>query len=254
MLVGVAIATLGKRDMREVFAAWQAQTDKNFVLSVDLDTVGYATVAFNRAYRAVLAMGCEIVTFQNDDTYPAPDFVEHLRQIFQSTIRRLGEDMRLEEEGKSPEFVEFTLDGGITPMRPWGFTVCSCAYRAQALQNLDGPLDENFRRGGWRADTDLGWRLLRAGVTHHFDPRPRITHPESGHSRLDAWNERYLARKHPMEYHDRIRELDPGYYRRVRDRALREREEDGEKTGGKTTQETITAEAADTDTAGAEPT
>jgi|GEM_PF-5926194 len=232
MKIGVVIPTLGvTRDLRIPLSAWQAQTDRNFHLLVVLDTVGHVPRALNEGFWAMSEAECDAVTFQADDVLPDPDFIKQLRHAFQSEpVALVDENPENAEPIGQPDLVEFTLTGGVKALRPWGFQMVTWAARADLLRRANcgnGPWDEAFKGAGYRADTDLAWRLLKLGAIHYFHAPAIVCHPEGGHTDPDLWCERRLARQHPLEYFDRINVLhmsEPGYYQRVREKALRERE------------------------------
>lgn len=98
------------------------------------------------------------------------------------------------------------------------FVTANCFYRRDALADVGG-FDERFRVA-WREDSDLQFRMLKAGYRLVGDGRARVLHPvrdapwwislkEQQKSQYNA----LLFRKHPEEYRRVVQGRPPlGYY------------------------------------------
>ncbi|MGV3654628.1 MAG: glycosyltransferase family 2 protein [Noviherbaspirillum sp.] len=159
--------------------------------------------ARNRGWRA--ARG-DIIAFTDDDTVPAPDWLENGVEAFdrpdvQAVWGRIvmpleGQPTDYERDAKGLESAEFVT--------------ANCFCPRPVLEQLGG-FDERFQRA-WREDADLYFRLLqRPGRVVHA-PQAVVTHP----IRPASWGvslsqqrkivfDALLYKKHPQLYRQKIR-------------------------------------------------
>jgi GT2 family glycosyltransferase len=170
--------------------------------------------ARNRGWR--VAKGA-LIAFTDDDTIPAPDWLEAGARAFENNrqwIALSGDvPMPLEIESDTPTDRE-RMTAGVEPAE---FVTANAFVWRAALQAIDG-FDERFTRA-LRADSDLQFRLLtQVGQVGHC-AEARVVHPvpdepwgvclrEQRKTYFDA----LLYKKHPRLYRERIRRMPPWDY------------------------------------------
>jgi GT2 family glycosyltransferase len=191
------------RNTFQLVAGWRARTlDRGVrLVYVANDGARGPAAARNRGWRAATA---PIIAFTDDDTVPTPGWLTQGLAGFDAAIEvmcgrietpppRAGE--ATDGESEAPEFV-----------------AANCFCRRAVLDALDG-FDERFRTG-WRADSDLHFRLLKMGIRIARSASALVVHPV----RPPAWGaslfqlhkisfDALLYKKHPELYRQKIRRL-----------------------------------------------
>lgn len=159
--------------------------------------------ARNRGWRA--ARG-EIIAFTDDDTVPAPDWLENGVAAFDRPDVQAAWGRTVMPLERQPTDYERDAKG----LESAEFVTANCFCPRQVLEQLGG-FDERFRRA-WREDADLYFRLLqRPGRVVHA-PQAVVTHP----IRPASWGvslsqqrkvvfDALLYKKHPLLYRKKIR-------------------------------------------------
>jgi len=135
-----------------------------------------------------------VVAFTDDDCVPAPDWVETLAKAFMDP-RLQAVEGRLLAPGR--EGTLEPIDAG--PCVRWcRFPTANMAYRRTVLEGVGG-FDERYFIH--REDTDLAWRVLRAGHTIVRLPAAVVVHPDRpGVDRYVIDSEIRLYRLDPEKY------------------------------------------------------
>jgi GT2 family glycosyltransferase len=205
--ISVVVPTCGRPDLlRRCIAALEAQTlpsDQFEIIVVD-DTHSRhgPAAARNRGWRR--AHG-DIVAFTDDDTVPDRAWLERGLNAFAPDVHAVSGRtiMPIPDEPTDYERNESGL------MRA-EFITANCFVRRDVLESLGG-FDENFRLP-WREDSDLQFRLLRAGFTIAHAPDAVVVHPVrpapwgiSLRQQRKVMFDALLFRKHRELYRSRIR-------------------------------------------------
>jgi GT2 family glycosyltransferase len=146
-----------------------------------------------------------VVAFTDDDTVPAPDWLENGLSEFDGTVDALCGRI---EMPLPPAPTDYERDA--RHLETAEFVTANCFCRKNLLEDLDG-FDERFRFA-WREDSDLHFRLLgrRANIVHA--PQALVVHPV----RPASWGvsisqqkkilfDALLYKKHPRLYRQKIR-------------------------------------------------
>ena len=171
-------------------------------------------VARNFGWRQASAA---LVAFTDDDTQPAPDWLEQglavmrLRRDWVAAAGRVQVPCAGDARGR-PTDHELMTRG----LETAEFVTANAFVRREALQRIDG-FDERFRRA-WREDSDLQFRLQALGPVGRAE-QAVVCHPV----RPEAWGvslrqqrnvffDALLHRKHPQLYRRRVRAVPPWDY------------------------------------------
>jgi len=171
-------------------------------------------VARNAGWRAAYA---KVVAFTDDDTVPAPDWLEQgERALVPGLVALCGRVAVPRAEGRAadrPTDHELMTRG----LETAEFVTANAFVRRSALLTVGG-FDERFQRA-WREDSDLQFRLLRdAGAVGRADDAV-VVHPV----RPERWGvcmrqqknvffDALLYKKHPKLYRERILRAPPWDY------------------------------------------
>jgi glycosyltransferase involved in cell wall biosynthesis len=192
------------RNTLQLVAGWRARTLDRGVRLVYVANEGAhgPAAARNCGWRAARA---PIIAFTDDDTVPSPGWLTQGLAGFDAATEVLcgrietpaarGTAEAPDGEPEAPEFV-----------------AANCFCRRRVLDALDG-FDERFRVG-WRADSDLHFRLLKMGIRIARSATALVVHPV----RPAAWGaslfqlhrltfDALLYKKHPELYRQKIRRL-----------------------------------------------
>ncbi|MDB6117586.1 MAG: glycosyltransferase [Verrucomicrobiaceae bacterium] len=165
--------------------------------------------ARNQGWRNAAA---EIIAFTDDDTVPAPGWLENgIASLYSDAVAVSGRvAMDLPDLPTDYERNAFGLASA-------EFVTANCFCRRQALQDVGG-FDEQFT-AAWREDSDLHFTLLEAGgrivasrdaVVHHpIRPAPwGISLKQQRNNRFEA----LLYKKHPALYRSKVGGAPASYY------------------------------------------
>jgi len=170
--------------------------------------------ARNRGWRA--AKGA-LIAFTDDDTLPAPDWLEAGARAFESNRQwiAVSGDVPLPatNESRAPINSE-----GISPgLEPAEFVTANAFVWRAALEAING-FDERFTRA-MRADPDLQFRLLTqvGQVGHCAEARVMRSVPDEPwevflREQRNTYFDALLYKKHPRLYRERIRRMPPWDY------------------------------------------
>jgi GT2 family glycosyltransferase len=198
--------------VRSRVAAWNARTGgAPAVRYVAVTATQGPAGARNRGWEMARA---EVVALTDDDTIPCPDWLsEGLEAMAPDVAAAAGQvDVPL-PTGRA--LTDYELD--IANMRTAEFLTANCFVRRAALAAIGG-FDERFT-SAWREDSDLQFRLMKAGGKVVAAPRAIVRHPVrpmpfaggiKAHRKIafDA----LLYKKHPELYRTRIRRAPPWNY------------------------------------------
>lgn len=158
--------------------------------------------ARNRGWR--VSRG-SIIAFTDDDTEPAPDWIEAGLRAFDA-----GADAAWGRIVMPIPPIPTDYERDANGLERAGFVTANCFCRRSTLEHLAG-FDEDFRLA-WREDTDFYFRLLRSGARVAHVPEAVVVHPV----RPAPWGvslkqqrkvifDALLFKKHPRLYRSRIR-------------------------------------------------
>jgi GT2 family glycosyltransferase len=158
--------------------------------------------ARNRGWREARA---EIIAFTDDDTVPEPSWLAEALAAMQSGVEA-GWGRLVMPLGDAP--TDYERDAAGLASAP--FVTANCFCRRGVLEHVGG-FDERFERA-WREDSDLHFRLLRAGARIVHAERAVVEHP----IRPAGWGvsvlqqrkilfDALLYKKHRELYRERIR-------------------------------------------------
>jgi GT2 family glycosyltransferase len=197
-------------DTRAAVAAFaQAHPDLHVVCIEPAGTRGPAA-ARNRGWQIAAA---EVIAFTDDDTIPAPDWLEAGLRVLHARPHAVAVAGAIEvpTSGQPTDY-----ERSIKLLEQAGFVTANCFVRREALEAIGG-FDERFTRA-WREDTDLFFNLRSAGpvvqarepVVVHPVREPRWGQSVRSHSNLvfDA----LLYKKHRALYRRFVRPGPPWRY------------------------------------------
>jgi len=205
--VSVVVPTCGRPELlRRCIAALEAQTlaESEFEIIVVDDThsrLGPAS-ARNRGWRRAKS---DLIAFTDDDTVPDARWLERGLAAFRPGVDAVCGRIVMPIP-PTPTDYERNESG----LQRAEFVTANCFVRKEILERVGG-FDENFRLP-WREDSDLQFRLLKAGcaivraddavVVHPVRPAPwGVSVKQQKKVMFDA----LLFRKHPELYRSRIR-------------------------------------------------
>ena len=205
--VSVVVPTCGRPDLlRRCLAALEAQTlsaEQIEIIVVD-DTrsrLGPAS-ARNRGWRRA---NSNLVAFTDDDTVPEPRWLERALAAFRPGVDAVVGRIVMPIP-PTPTDYERNESG----LERTEFATANVLVRKAVLQRIGG-FDESFRLA-WREDSDLQFRMLRAGCTIVRADDAVVVHPVrpapwgvSVKQQKKVMFDALLFRKHPELYRARIR-------------------------------------------------
>ncbi|HSU98456.1 MAG TPA: glycosyltransferase [Gemmatimonadaceae bacterium] len=154
-----------------------------------------------------------IIAFTDDDTIPAPDWLEQAIAGFRDVSVDAAWGRIVVPLPSTPTDYERDTAG----LETAGFVTANCFVRRSVLERLGG-FDEAFR-SAWREDSDLYFRLLRGGQRVRYLPNAAVEHPVRrapwGVSVLQQRKASYdalLYRKHPELFRQYVTPARPWQY------------------------------------------
>jgi glycosyltransferase involved in cell wall biosynthesis len=205
--ISVVIPTCGRPELlRRCLDALSRQTldPSRFEVIVvdDGPTRNGPAVARNLGWRRARA---PIVAFTDDDTEPAPGWLEHGLAAFKDEVDAVTGRVRM----PLPEVpTDYERDAG--GLERGEFVTANCFLRRSVLEEVGG-FDENFRLA-WREDSDLQFRLLQHGARIRHAPEAIVVHPVrpapwgvSVRQQRKVMFDALLFKKHRRLYRERIR-------------------------------------------------
>ncbi len=159
-----------------------------------------------------LAARGEIVAFTDDDTIPAPDWLERGLEAMRGGAMAASGQVRVPTPRRPTDY-----ERNVKGLEHAEFATANCFVRHEALIRIGG-FDERFRRA-WREDSDLHFALLQhyGSVARAHDAI--VLHPVRpagwGISLREQANVLYdalLYKKYPVLYRTRIRRVPPWSY------------------------------------------
>jgi cellulose synthase/poly-beta-1,6-N-acetylglucosamine synthase-like glycosyltransferase len=146
-----------------------------------------------------------IVAFTDDDTEPAPDWLENGLAAFRGPVDAVSGRIVMPVPG-TPSDYERDARG----LERGEFVTANCFCRKEILEEIGG-FDEHFRLA-WREDSDLQFRLMQAGGRIVHEPRAVVVHPVrpapwgvSLRQQRKVMFDALLYKKHRKLYRERIR-------------------------------------------------
>lgn len=220
----------------QVLAALRRQTaPPDEILVVGLDRAGLviedaqvrlistgAPVSPARARNLGAWAACgDIVCYIDADCIAAPDWIERLRERHVGGAEIVGGSVRVERDRYwqyCDNLASFTPFLEVSPpgVRPY-LPSLNLSIRRALLTQFDG-FDERFPFASGE-DTDLCFRLRRAGYTLWFEPRAIVAHRHLRASPGDLWRHLYMYGKVYAEIYPRYPDL-LGVWRRMRASAV----------------------------------
>lgn len=167
-------------------------------------------VARNAGWRAARAA---LVAFTDDDTVPAPDWLDEGRRAMAGGVHAAlcgRVDVPLPRRPTDHE----RMTAGLAAAE---FVTANAFVRRAALERVGG-FDERFTRA-WREDSDLQFRLMREVGPVGRCARAAVLHPVraerwgvSLRQQRNTYFDALLYKKHPQLYRERIRRRPPWNY------------------------------------------
>ncbi len=204
--VSVVVPTCGRPELlARCLAALEKQTlpqQAYEVLVVDDGALRSGPAAARtRGWRRARA---PVVAFTDDDTEPRPDWLEQGLRAMQDADAASGRIVM--PLPAAPTDYERDAQG----LERAEFVTANCFVRRELLERLGG-FDEHFRMA-WREDSDLHFRLLRAGARVVRAPLAVVVHPVrpapwgvSLRQQRKVMFDALLFKKHRALYRSRIR-------------------------------------------------
>lgn len=129
-----------------------------------------------------------LVAFTDDDCYPHKDWIEEMLITWEEEIP---------DYHSTVVAVEGETYGGLNRVYPWAYMTCNISYPIPLFQGIGG-FDTEL--SGWRADTDLAWRILDEGYDIEYNPNAKVHHPSEPRSEFDLEKEWEFIKRHPWRY------------------------------------------------------
>lgn len=189
---------------RQLVALWRDGSDGHGPAVTYLANAGRhgPAAARNCGWRMARA---PIVAFTDDDTVPAPGWLEHGLDAFGDRVDALCGRIEMPLPDSPTDY-----ERDAQQLESAEFVTANCFCRKSVLVALDG-FDERFRLA-WREDSDLHFRLLASGAHIARAPQAVVVHPVRtapwGVSLLQVRKIRFdalLYKKHPRLYRQKIR-------------------------------------------------
>jgi len=204
--VSVVVPTCGRPALlARCLAALERQTlprERYEIIVVEDKARDGPAAARNRGWRLARA---PVVAFTDDDTVPDADWLRAGLAALASGADAVTGGLRMPISDPPTDYER--NEQGLERAQ---FITANCFVRRVVLEKLGG-FDERFRLA-WREDSDLHFRLLRAGARIVREPRALVVHPV----RPAKWGvslaqqkkvmfDALLYKKHPELYRSRIR-------------------------------------------------
>ena len=204
--VSVVVPTCGRpellaRCLRALERQSLPRADYEIIVIEDGERRGPAA-ARNRGWRRARA---PIVAFTDDDTEPAPEWLERGLEAFAPHVDAVTGRIVMPIPGRPTDY-ERDAQG----LERAEFVTANCFLRRRTLERLGG-FDESFRMA-WREDSDLHFRLLQGGARIAHAARAVVVHPVrpapwgvSLRQQRKVMFDALLFKKHRKLYRSRIR-------------------------------------------------
>jgi GT2 family glycosyltransferase len=197
---------------RETVAAFAGAQPALHVVCIEPAGTRGPAAARNRGWQLA---GADIIAFTDDDTIPAPDWLEAGLRVLHARAQAVAVAGAIQ--------VPITAHGQPTDhernvklLEQAGFVTANCFVRKATLVEIGG-FDERFTRA-WREDTDLYLNLRRAGPVVHAR-EPLVLHPvrtprwgQSVRSHSNLLFDALLYKKHRQLYWRFVRPGPPWRY------------------------------------------
>lgn len=204
--LSVVVPTCGRPELLgRCLAALERQTlarERYEVIVVEDKLREGPAAARNRGWRKARA---PIVAFTDDDTEPDPDWLRCGLAAFEVGVEAVTGRVRMPIPERPTDY-ERDAQG----LERAEFVTANCFVKKAALERVGG-FDERFRLA-WREDSDLHFKLLRAGARIVHEPRALVVHPVrpagwgvSLRQQKKVLYDALLFKKHPRLYRERIR-------------------------------------------------
>lgn len=205
--VSVVVPTCGRADLlARCLEALEHQTlarsHYEIIVADDSELRSGPAAARNRGWRKARA---PIVAFTDDDTVPAPDWLERGLEAIKEHIDAASGRIVMPIPA-APTDYERDAQG----LEHSEFVTANCFVRRRVLERLGG-FDEGFRMA-WREDSDLHFSLLKSGARLVHAPRAVVVHPVrpagwavSMKQQRKVMYDALLFKKHRALYRARIR-------------------------------------------------
>ncbi|MFL6570623.1 MAG: glycosyltransferase family 2 protein [Burkholderiales bacterium] len=205
--VSVVVPTCGRADLlARCLEALEHQTlarsHYEIIVADDSELRSGPAAARNRGWRKARA---PIVAFTDDDTVPAPDWLERGLEAMKEHIDAASGRIVMPIPA-APTDYERDAQG----LEHSEFVTANCFVRRRVLECLGG-FDEGFRMA-WREDSDLHFSLLKTGARLVHAPRAVVVHPVrpagwavSMKQQRKVMYDALLFKKHRALYRARIR-------------------------------------------------
>lgn len=205
--VSVVVPTCGRADLlARCLEALEHQTlarsHYEIIVADDSELRSGPAAARNRGWRKARA---PIVAFTDDDTVPAPDWLERGLEAMKEHIDAASGRIVMPIPA-APTDYERDAQG----LEHSEFVTANCFVRRRVLERLGG-FDEGFRMA-WREDSDLHFSLLKTGARLVHAPRAVVVHPVrpagwavSMKQQRKVMYDALLFKKHRALYRARIR-------------------------------------------------
>ncbi len=157
---------------RETVAAFAETHRVLHVVCIEPAGTRGPAAARNRGWQIAGAM---IIAFTDDDTIPAPDWLDAGLRVLQARPQAVAVAGAIQVPLNAARIAQPTdHERNIKLLERAGFVTANCFVRRPALEAIGG-FDERFTRA-WREDTDLYFNLRRAGPVVHAR-EPLVLHP-----------------------------------------------------------------------------
>lgn len=197
-------------DTRATVAAFARAHPGLHVVCIEPAGTRGPAAARNRGWQIAAA---EVIAFTDDDTIPAPDWLEAGLRVLQARPLAVAVAGAVEvpTRGQPTDY-----ERSIKLLEQAGFVTANCFVRRAALEAIGG-FDERFTRA-WREDTDLFFNLRSAGLVVHARA-PVVVHPvraprwgQSVRSHSNLLFDALLYKKHRALYRRFVRPAPPWRY------------------------------------------
>lgn len=162
--------------------------------------------ARNRGWRMAHA---DVIAFTDDDTVPARDWLAKGLRAMQPDLSGVTGRVVV-PVGNKPTDSDLVTKG----LEQAEFVTANAFVRREVLSLLGG-FDERFTRA-WREDSDLHFRMLRAGLSIGWAPDALVVHPVrpapwavSVRQQRNVFFDALLYKKHPQLYCLKMRRMAP---------------------------------------------
>lgn len=195
---------------RELIKQWRSRlTDQPIMRYIVARETQGPAAARNKGWR--MAVG-SVIAFTDDDTVPERDWLAEGLKALQPEMAAVTGRIVVPTPTRPTDFQRVTRG-----LEEAEFVTANVFVRHEVLVTLGG-FDERFKRA-WREDSDLQFRILRAGWVIGWAPQASVMHPAraarwgiSLSQQRNVFFDALLYKKHPRLYRLKIRWLPPLRY------------------------------------------